>query len=49
MDFLLLLLRRLRVVLEFDGVQHYADAGGHAEPVRYAAMPTAIAAAARWV
>jgi hypothetical protein len=41
MDFLLLLPRRRRVVIELDGVQHYADASGRAEPARYAAMAAA--------
>lgn len=38
MDFLLLLPQRRRVVLEFDGQQHYADDDGTASPRRYAAM-----------
>lgn len=39
MDFLLLLPNRKRVVLELDGVQHYADiATGHAKPRLYAEM-----------
>ena len=37
MDFLLLLPRRARVVLEIDGVQHYADEGTPS-PRRYAEM-----------
>ena len=37
MDFLLLLPRRARVVLEIDGVQHYADDGAPS-PRRYAEM-----------
>ena len=41
MDFLLLLDRRRRVVLEVDGVQHYADADGRASPARYAEMVSA--------
>ena len=41
MDFLLLLPRRRRVVIELDGVQHYADASEHADPARYAAMAAA--------
>ncbi len=41
MDFLLLLPRRRRVVIELDGVQHYADASGRADPARYAAMVAA--------
>lgn len=41
MDLLLLLPRRRRVVLELDGVQHYADASGRADPARYAAMAAA--------
>jgi hypothetical protein len=38
MDFLLLLPRRRRVVLEIDGVQHYADTQRRASPRRYAEM-----------
>src|SRR2546423_3831577 len=38
MDFLLLLANRVRVVIELDGVQHYADAAGRADSRRYAAM-----------
>ena len=38
MDFLLLLPNRVRVVIECDGVQHYADGGGSADPRRYAEM-----------
>jgi hypothetical protein len=38
MDFLLLLPNRVRVVIECDGRQHYADADGQASPRRYAAM-----------
>ena len=41
MDFLLLLPRRCRIVIELDSVQHYADARGHADPARYAAMAAA--------
>src|SRR5262249_49868458 len=37
MDFLLLLPRRVRVVIEIDGAQHYSD-NGVASPERYAAM-----------
>lgn len=37
MDFLLLLPRRARVVLEIDGIQHYADDGAPS-PRRYAEM-----------
>lgn len=40
MDFLLLLPHRVRVVIECDGKQHYADHDGHADPRRYAAMMT---------
>ena len=40
-DFLLLLPRRRRVVLEPDGIQHYADNGGRADPARYAEMAAA--------
>jgi len=38
MDFLLLLPHRVRVVIECDGKQHYADDDGKASPRRYAAM-----------
>lgn len=38
MDFLLLLPHRVRVVIECDGRQHYADDTGQASPRRYAAM-----------
>jgi len=38
MDFLLLLPLRVRIVIECDGRQHYADPAGHADPRRYAAM-----------
>jgi hypothetical protein len=38
MDFLLLLPSRRRIVIELDGVQHYADDSEHADPARYAAM-----------
>jgi hypothetical protein len=41
MDFLLLLDRRRRVVLEIDGMQHYADSDGRASPARYAQMVAA--------
>lgn len=41
MDFLLLLPRRRRIVLELDGIQHYADGGGRADPARYAVMAAA--------
>ncbi len=41
MDFLLLLDRHRRVVLEVDGIQHYADDNGSASPVRYAKMVAA--------
>ncbi len=41
MDFLLLLARRRRVVLEVDGIQHYADSEGRASPARYAEMAAA--------
>jgi len=40
MDFLLLLPRRRRVVLEIDGKQHYARDDGSADPRRYAEMVT---------
>jgi very-short-patch-repair endonuclease len=38
MDFLLLLPNRVRVVIECDGVQHYAGDDGRAELRRYAEM-----------
>lgn len=38
MDFLMLLPRRGRVVIEIDGKQHYSDGDGTANPARYAAM-----------
>lgn len=38
MDFLLLLPSRVRVVIECDGQQHYADDTGKASPRRYAEM-----------
>ncbi|MCP2170092.1 hypothetical protein LX83_006980 [Goodfellowiella coeruleoviolacea] len=38
MDFLLLRLNRARVVIECDGVQHYANDNGSASPRRYAEM-----------
>lgn len=38
MDFLLLLPRRVRVVLELDGKQHYSLESGLASPLNYAAM-----------
>jgi very-short-patch-repair endonuclease len=41
MDFLLLLDRHRRVVLEVDGIQHYADDDGSASPERYAEMVAA--------
>ncbi len=41
MDFLLLLPGSVRVVLEVDGKQHYADDEGKANPARYAAMAAA--------
>ena len=41
MDFLLLLDRHRRVVLEVDGIQHYADSEGRASPARYAEMAAA--------
>lgn len=41
MDFLLLLDYRRRVVLEVDGIQHYADSEGRASPARYAEMVAA--------
>ena len=41
MDFLVLLPHRRRIVLEIDGVQHYADHEGRASPERYAEMVAA--------
>jgi hypothetical protein len=38
MDFLLLLPNRIRIVIECDGVQHYADDDGKANTHRYAEM-----------
>ncbi|GAB3900979.1 hypothetical protein GCM10029964_089120 [Kibdelosporangium lantanae] len=38
MDFLLLLPQRIRIVIECDGRQHYADESGRADPQRYAEM-----------
>lgn len=38
MDFLLLLPNRARVVIECDGIQHYANDNGSASPRRYAEM-----------
>lgn len=38
MDFLMLLPRRRRVVLEIDGIQHYATDDRRADPQRYAEM-----------
>jgi very-short-patch-repair endonuclease len=38
MDFLLLLPHRRRVVVELDGVQHYADDQKRADPRRYGQM-----------
>jgi very-short-patch-repair endonuclease len=38
MDFLLLLPNRARVVIECDGIQHYANDNGRASPRRYAEM-----------
>ncbi len=40
MDFLLLLPQRVRVVIECDGQQHYADEDGRADSHRYAEMVT---------
>ena len=40
-DFLLLLARHRRVVLEVDGIQHYANSEGRASPARYAEMVAA--------
>lgn len=41
MDFLLLLPNSVRVVIECDGQQHYADSSGQASPRRYAEMMAA--------
>lgn len=41
MDFLLLLPARRRVVVELDGLQHYARDDGRADPRRYARMVAA--------
>jgi very-short-patch-repair endonuclease len=41
MDFLLLLPRQARVVVEVDGRQHYANREGRADPQLYAAMMAA--------
>ncbi len=38
MDFLLLLPQRIRIVIECDGVQHFADEAGRADSRRYAKM-----------
>lgn len=38
MDFLMLLPGGARVVLEVDGIQHYADASGRADPQQYARL-----------
>ena len=38
MDFLLLLPNRARIVIECDGIQHYADESRRADPRRYAEM-----------
>lgn len=38
MDFLLLPTNRVRIVIEVDGRQHYADQSGRASPRRYAEM-----------
>ena len=38
MDFLLLLPQRIRIVIELDGKQHYADRVGRADTRRYAEM-----------
>ncbi|MGA6165975.1 hypothetical protein [Amycolatopsis magusensis] len=38
MDFLLLLPHRIRIVIECDGRQHYADEAGRADSQRYAEM-----------
>jgi very-short-patch-repair endonuclease len=38
MDFLLLLSHGVRIVIEVDGLQHYADEERRGDPLRYAAM-----------
>jgi very-short-patch-repair endonuclease len=38
MDFLLLMSRRSRIVLEVDGRHHYADETGSGDPARYGRM-----------
>ena len=38
MDFLLLLRNSARIVLEIDGMQHYADSDGKASSIKYAEM-----------
>jgi len=38
MDFLLLLPNRYRVVIELDGIEHYSNGTGVADPSRYAMM-----------
>jgi hypothetical protein len=38
MDFLLLLSHDVRIVIEVDGLQHYADEERRGDPLRYAAM-----------
>ena len=38
MDFLLLLPQQIRIVIECDGRQHYADEAGRADSQRYAEM-----------
>jgi very-short-patch-repair endonuclease len=40
MDFLMLLRNATRIVIEIDGVQHYASDDGHASTSRYAEMVT---------
>lgn len=38
MDFLMLLRNSVRIVIEIDGIQHYANSEGHASPTNYAEM-----------
>ena len=38
MDFLMLLPRRYRIVVELDGIEHYTDANGKASMTKYAEM-----------
>lgn len=38
MDFLMLLPSRQRIIIELDGIEHYSDKAGKADPKKYAAM-----------